>query len=579
MQGTQNKLTPRMAIVVRAEDASETTQGRVENEEVKDKQESGASSMDTPLTAWVVEQGSNVGGVNKRPAPDIEDINSRPMQRSRVEGPRLKVGEGQVLGMPQQAHGGVSVGSLPQVGSQQQVIPLPQYSNPAMSLNNNPPMPYNNNPRWLWINPNSSAYQNLMSLFNGVDFYLKNQQYQEARVCYNECLKSSEFIKLSMDVKEKFYFNLITVNLRLKDNQGAREAFEKALGSGIVNFGKNVTWVQQRELFFSLLDVYKEQENYGKIKIVCDFCLRCSLDTDQKKGKVYFNLLKACIELKLSADEIKKYELDWLLIDFSEATDVEKGQIYFFVSSIYFQEEKKDRGKIRALRDACLKIGSLKDDQRGDVYNRLGLSYYVEERYDEAITAYENSLSFSPKEVKCAIYMNLGYAYTSLKKYELARQFFEQGLNLPKTPHQESIIYFELGVSCRYLYLQDIKNEDKASEMLEKSLRMFEKCLEFMDYYPGKQKCIICFNISDFSKNNDFIKAIDYSLKAIEHAQGLDDKDGLKPMVNFHYQSFGSSINILKEILKKGSESTADEEALRFGRIIAKIYELNLIRD
>lgn len=577
-------------------DVIEMTQIRAANsiQEVEVKKEPGTS--DTPIIAREVQGG------NKRSAPDIEDLNPRPAQRPRVEGPVLQVGGGQVPVIPQgrgrgQFPGvlvGQGLGMLQGLGrGRGQISGVPQVYmpiSPQQQLLRQqmggylpvPVVPALQNA----VNPELNKLVHLLA--NG-DNWFENYQYGKARESYNECLKLNSFAKFWHDKKGKVCFNLIIANLKLNDKQGAQEAFEWAIKNDVAHFGENVDRAQKEELYFDLLDIYngQVQKDYEKIKIICDLCLKCPLNTNQKKGVVYFNLLKCFVELNLPMNDLMKCELDWLLIEHSGVTDVVKVDIYFKLLNCYFKEKKKNWEKIDEFCGVCLKyIDSFEENEKWKVYSLLGHNYRKQEQYDKAIEAYNMSFSLAPVDSKCFACNNLAQLYLRLKRLDDAKQFLDKWLELPKSAQYEGATahaYFELALMCRNLFLEYFKEENVIScnEVREKSLIIFEECFKMIDSYSELQKCIIYINISKIVKKDDFIKAIDYSLKAIEHIQDLDDKENkvseMKKAAKDHYESFGSSVVIVKKIAEEMGKSTDEEEIKRLVSIIAKIYELKLI--
>ncbi len=71
-------------------------------------------------------------------------------------------------------------------------------------------------------------------------------------------------------------------------------------------------------------------------------------------------------------------------------------------------------------------IGEKKDDKKA--YVNIGISYYIIGEYENAIAHYLDALDLDKNKKLTYLNINIGIAYIKLKRYDIAKKYFEEYL-------------------------------------------------------------------------------------------------------------------------------------------------------
>ncbi len=107
---------------------------------------------------------------------------------------------------------------------------------------------------------------------------------------------------------------------------------------------------------------------------------------------------------------------------------------------------------------------SIKPDA-ADVYNNLGVSYYMSGEFDKAKDAFTTAIAKG--EVGSKVYNNLAFTLNKLGEYRMAREAFNRAGDAATAEN-----------NMGYLYLLDGKNKEAALA--------FEKAIELSPAFYGK---------------------------------------------------------------------------------------------
>jgi tetratricopeptide (TPR) repeat protein len=100
----------------------------------------------------------------------------------------------------------------------------------------------------------------------------------------------------------------------------------------------------------------------------------------------------------------------------------ETGWDFYFRGCCYYSKNDGELAKENLL--GAKKLGF----ESGDLYNKLGVIFFYEQNYDQAIEYYRKSIELQPSDF--APYCNLGRLYVNLKKFDKAKILIDQAIKL-----------------------------------------------------------------------------------------------------------------------------------------------------
>lgn len=170
----------------------------------------------------------------------------------------------------------------------------------------------------------------------------------------------------------------------------------------------------------------------------------------------------------------------------------------------------------RGLMDAYKRIFDFPEEESGNVYANLGLSFLAKSDYKQAIVAFNKSLELHPENTDAFYY--LGNSLFKEKNYGEAVNAY---LNAIKAGPNNASAHFELGISFAAL------------EKYAEAVKSYEKAIAID---PDNSEFYYCSGIS-YDQIKDYQPAIEKFKKAIE----------LNPRLSRYYHSLGFTYECIKQ--------------------------------
>ena len=166
-----------------------------------------------------------------------------------------------------------------------------------------------------------------------------------------------------------------------------------------------------------------------------------------------------------------------------------------------------------------------------DVYNQLGILYYVTARYSDAIDNMKKAVEiyerFGNKERVSDILNNIGLVYIDLNKFEYAINYLNRTIKIKQELNDEyntALAFLNLGA----VYL-NMGNDSLALNSFNKSIPVYSKYLTTKDSLQALSGLAYSFNnlAQIFEKKGEVSIAIKYYKKAIRYLEKINDLNNL----------------------------------------------------
>ena len=195
---------------------------------------------------------------------------------------------------------------------------------------------------------------------------------------------------------------------------------------------------------------------------------------------------------------------------------------YGNISSICFAHGNNDKSMEYLNKALQIQMTSDCSEDHQDfapIYYKLGLVYYAQAKYPNALAMFEKALKIwinilSTNHTTLAlVYAGISLVYDALGEYEKALEYLQKSVETTQNSDSEicrdlATIYNQLGT---VYYKQD---------KIEEALELFDRSMEilFKMYRPDHPNIAACYsNISQvYSTRNDYDKAIEYLNKSLE---------------------------------------------------------------
>jgi signal transduction histidine kinase len=215
-----------------------------------------------------------------------------------------------------------------------------------------------------------------------------------------------------------------------------------------------------------------------------------------------------------------------------------------------------------------------------DAYNLLGIIYGELGEYENSMVYNNKALAISGDETipiefqpKATSYNNIGFQYLSLRKYELAKKYFQNGLNQDNLLKYKPALYAVLLDNLAYSKFK-LKEFDNLPEMYFRSLKLRDSLNVSSGIFINK------IHLSEyFAAKQDTLSAIKFSTEALSLAKNTDvSRDVLVALKQLSIIEPKKSSFYNKEYIRLNEQIQKEERTMgeKFSRIE---YETDQIKD
>ena len=278
---------------------------------------------------------------------------------------------------------------------------------------------------------NKDTYENRLGVF-----YYNQKKYDEAIQRYSNAIELFE--------KAVYYENIGLAYEYSGKIENAEESYRKALN--IEEYEKDIYENRLGVYYYNLQNYGEAIQHYSKAinlnaKPVYHENIGLAFEHSGNHQKAEDNYRKA---LELAEANLDKYynRLGFFLSvigKYEESVEMLKKAIELNPLPTYFENLGFSLEKLGNLKEAetnYQKALEISPDQKDIYLNRIGIYYYNQKKYDQAIRYYKKAVEYQQKPV---YYENLGNAYFDSEDYESAEKEFIKVLEI--TP--QNYIYFE----------------------------------------------------------------------------------------------------------------------------------------
>ena len=215
-----------------------------------------------------------------------------------------------------------------------------------------------------------------------------------------------------------------------------------------------------------------------------------------------------------------------------------------------------------------------------DAYNLLGLIYNELGEYDNAIIYSNKALNISndesiPKEfqARASSFNNIGFLYLNLKKYSVAKNYFQKGLEEKNLNVQKPNVYIMLLDNLAYSKFK-LKDADGLPDLYYNALKLCDSLKLSAGTF------VIKMHLSEYyASKTDTVKAIEFSNEALSLARGTKvSRDILVALKQLSIIEPEKASVYSKEYIRINDELQKEERSMgdKFSRIE---YETDKIKD
>lgn len=263
--------------------------------------------------------------------------------------------------------------------------------------------------------------------------------------------------------------------------------------------------------------------------------IKISKSLNFTKGLIYnYQLLgDAHYQIQKYEKAIQDYEIG---LEYSKSVNdsVATMACYLNIGAILFTQGVNNR----ALDNFLLALKYAEQEKKGAIYNNIGLVFFKEEKYDDALAYYIKSIDIKKKigdQLGVAVtYTNIGEVYKKMKKYDIAKVYFKKSYAISNEIDDREGAAF---------YLNNFGEISKSRNQLDSSIIYFKKAL------------VVSEEI-----NNQFLIA--QSLYNIGHSYFVKEEFSMAEPYLERCYNLSKSLEILPEIEKSA-------------RILSEIYKRN----
>lgn len=333
----------------------------------------------------------------------------------------------------------------------------------------------------------------------GIVYALK-KDYKKSLASFMQALaiRADRLSTNHVDLEETIQF-LGTIHSELGNSEKAIEYFKDAISKRESRLGKARGIGEQEdeaETFLRLGRVHQDQKEYDAAKKAYEHARQIRLRTKGKNCSDY-------------------------------------GEILFALGGLLLDMGRRELSLIR-LHDALVAYENSNEafaSEIADVHFTLGIAYYEQEQFSDAIDSYERCLMIRKEEghgdhaAPCAqVLTNLGGCYFDMKDYEKAEFYHTEALHMMEKSLGQShadVAYCWHSLGC--VYLEDFK-ENKGVSCLSKALKIQRECLDKNHSDIGNTLYMLGRCLLNLRETDRAIKSLTEALK-IQKAHFGDDFD------------------------------------------------------
>lgn len=275
------------------------------------------------------------------------------------------------------------------------------------------------------------------------------------------------------------------------------------------------------------------------------------------KGLIYNYQLLGDIHYQIQKYEkaIQDYEMG---LDYSKSVNdsVATMTCYLNIGAILFTQGLNNR----ALDNYLLALKYAEEEKKGAIYNNIGLVFFNETKYDDALAYYIKSIEIKKKtgdKLGVAVtYTNIGEVYKKIEKYDIAKVYFKKSYAISnEIGDREGAVF----------YLNNFGEISKSLNQLDSSIIYFKKAL-FISEEINNQFLIAqsLYNIGhSFFVKEEYSKAEPYLEKCYNLSQSLE----ILPEIE-------KSARILSEIYKQNNNFQLAYKYLKINKVASDSLNL-----